>query len=336
MRRWAEPVAEAEARVLARAFLAAGVVALLCVVFPFSPTAPTRLDAVLACVAATFSVSLWLARRRLPVWVVHAVIIFAVTVVSGCVAASTTPSGAAVTAFGFVWLAIYVAWFHPGRAVAVHAGLIGIGLLAGLVGSGAPSAAQTWFFVMVSVGGVAGALDVLVRRLRRAAERDQLTGLPNRATFLAAAQRAITVPRRGGVVTVAVIDLDDFKLVNDRDGHAAGDRLLAGLAHSWQSSIRASDLLARYGGDEFVLLMPGTTTDEAAELLQRLAAVDRSSRWTAGIAQWAGESLEEWIARADADLYRGKARARSGGSATHAHAAPATGVSSRGAEARSA
>ena len=164
---------------------------------------------------------------------------------------------------------------------------------------------------MASVGGVALTLDVLVRRLRRAAEQDQLTGLRNRAAFLAAAERAmLPAQRRKGAVTVAVIDLDDFKTVNDRDGHAAGDRLLVDLAHSWQAAVRGTDLLARYGGDEFVLLMPDTTAGQARELLARLARANTESGWTAGVAQWGGEPLESWIAAADRDLYRRKAAPR--------------------------
>jgi diguanylate cyclase (GGDEF)-like protein len=308
VRRWATPVPEHEARVLAGACVAATAVLLFCLLVPFSPTAPLRLTAVLILVSSALAVGLWTARQRLPLAVVHAFLTVAIALESLCVGTSTTAVGAAVTAFGFVWLAIYVAWFHPGRAVRGHTASIGVGLFAGLAASGAPALLQTWFFVMASVGGVALTLDVLVRRLRRVADHDQLTGLHNRAAFLAAAERAmLPAQRRRGAVTVAVIDLDDFKTVNDRDGHAAGDRLLVDLAHGWQAGIRGTDLLARYGGDEFVLLMPDTTAAEARELLARLAGANTRSGWTAGVAQWGGESLDSWIAAADRDLYRRKA-----------------------------
>ena len=308
------PVTESEARVLTGACLAAAALCVFCALVPFSPTAPTRVSAVLAAVAAALGAVLWSSRRRLAHGVVHAVIALVVVLVSGCVAQSTTPAGAAVTAFGFVWIAIFVAWFHPGLATRLHTAAIGIGLLVGLARSDAPALVQTWVFVMASVAGVAGVLDVLVRRLRGAADHDPLTGLLNRAAFLAAAQRTLRQPpQRRGPVSIAVIDLDDFKLVNDRAGHAAGDRLLTGLATSWQATVRRTDVLARYGGDEFVLLMPDTTVAGATELLQRLAAANTASRWTAGVAQWGGESLEEWIAGADADLYRRKAWLRGSG-----------------------
>jgi len=311
VRRGAAPVPEHEARVLAGACVAATVVLLFCLAVPFSPTAPLRLTAALVVVSSVLAIDLFAARRRLPVAVVHGFVALAVTLVSVCVGTSTTAVGAAVSAFGFVWLAMFVAWFHPGTAVRVHTATIGAGLLAGLRAKDAPAQWQTWFFVMARVGGVALTLDVLVCRLRRAADHDQLTGLRNRAAFLAAAERAmLPARRRKGAVTVAVIDLDDFKTVNDRDGHAAGDRLLADLARSWEATIRSTDLLARYGGDEFVLLMPDTTAAEARELLARLAGANALSRWTAGVAQWGGEPLEGWIAAADRDLYRRKASPR--------------------------
>ena len=311
VRRCVDPVPEHEARVLAGACVAATVVLLFCLAVPFSPTAPLRLTAALVIVSALLATGFFAARRRLPVAVVHGFVTLAVTLVSLCVGASTTAAGAAVSAFGFVWLAMYVAWFHPGRAVRVHTATIGAGLLVGLRVSDAPALWQTWFFVMASVGGVALTLDVLVRRLRHAADHDRLTGLRNRAAFLAAAERAmLPARRRNGAVTVAVIDLDDFKAVNDRDGHAAGDRLLVDLARSWAATIRHADLLARHGGDEFVLLMPDTTAVQANELLDRLIEANTLSRWTAGVAQWDGEPLEGWIAAADRDLYRRKASPR--------------------------
>nr|WP_231126506.1 GGDEF domain-containing protein [Motilibacter aurantiacus] len=183
------------------------------------------------------------------------------------------------------------------------------GFAAGLGVCDAPSALQTWGFVTVSVGGVALVLQSLVERLRRQADRDQLTGLLNRVAFAGAAERLMGCAlRRGEPLTLAVLDLDDFKGVNDRDGHAVGDRVLAGLAAAWSGALRRSDVLGRYGGDEFVLLMPDTAEGDSVEVLQRLRDALPGARWTAGVAQWQGEGLAEWIARADGDLYAHKRR----------------------------
>jgi diguanylate cyclase (GGDEF)-like protein len=79
-------------------------------------------------------------------------------------------------------------------------------------------------------------------------------------------------------LTVALLDLDDFKLVNDRDGHAAGDRVLVDLATAWTAVLRRSDVLGRHGGDEFILLMPDTTASGARTVLGRLQAVSTAGR----------------------------------------------------------
>ena len=112
--------------------------------------------------------------------------------------------------------------------------------------------------------------------------------------------------RRGEPLALAVIDLDDFKLVNDRGGHAAGDRLLVDLAGVWTASLRPGDLLARFGGDEFVLLVAGAAEDQVDSVLARLAR-SHDAPWTAGAVVCADdESLDEAIERADARLYIAK------------------------------
>jgi diguanylate cyclase (GGDEF)-like protein len=112
------------------------------------------------------------------------------------------------------------------------------------------------------------------RRLAAQAERDPLTGLYNRRAFLriAEAERRRS-DRHGRSLSVAFIDLDDFKRVNDETGHLEGDRILVRFAELLAAG-RASDVAARLGGDEFVLLMPETPRDAA------VAAIDRL-RWRA-------------------------------------------------------
>jgi diguanylate cyclase (GGDEF)-like protein len=103
-----------------------------------------------------------------------------------------------------------------------------------------------------------------------------------------------------------MIGLDSFKGYNDEHGHPAGDRLLAELTDAWQCELRLSDLIARYGGDEFALILPRTTEAEARELVSRLRAAHPAS-WSVGFGLWPdGEDLYDALARADRALFTAK------------------------------
>lgn len=108
-----------------------------------------------------------------------------------------------------------------------------------------------------------------ITALADAAERDPLTGIRNRRGFMETA-RAILSGNANAVI--AIIDLDHFKLVNDKFGHATGDRLLQDIAKALEADLRRTDVTARWGGEEFVVLMPGTLLDEARLVLERLRA----------------------------------------------------------------
>ena len=145
------------------------------------------------------------------------------------------------------------------------------------------------------------------RQLADAARRDPLTGVANRRAWNEQVAVSLAEAARDGEpVSVALFDLDGFKEFNDDWGHQRGDALLVAVARGWQSALREPDFLARYGGDEFAVLMPGCAADEAAAAAQRLTEV-APERASAGVAQWDGrESADELVARADAALLRSK------------------------------
>jgi len=154
---------------------------------------------------------------------------------------------------------------------------------------------------------------VLLEQLRTTARTDALTGLPNRRAWDEELERELARARRyGGRLCLAMIDLDHFKRFNDREGHQAGDRLLADSAAAWREQLRPSDLLARYGGEEFALLLPHVDAPAAAGVLSRLLEqVPRGQTASAGLAEWdGGEPGGMLVRRADTALYRAKRSGR--------------------------
>lgn len=154
-----------------------------------------------------------------------------------------------------------------------------------------------------------GVREHLEAELRHLAEHDSLTGLFNRRRLEAELARELARARRSGVpVCVAVLDLDGFKAFNDTNGHAAGDELLRMLATSWSSQLRASDLLGRFGGDEFLALLPDCRREQGFEVVERLRRTGaREATCSAGLAvSEPGDDVASLIARADRALYEAK------------------------------
>ncbi|MEH3085213.1 MAG: diguanylate cyclase [Xylophilus ampelinus] len=157
-------------------------------------------------------------------------------------------------------------------------------------------------------------------QLRRAVSTDHLTGLASRGHFLAGAQAGIERARREAQpLAVLMLDVDHFKRINDRHGHAMGDEALRAVAHTCAAVSRARDLAGRLGGEEFCILMPGTTAAEAARVAERLRrAIDALRLATGdggivaltasmGVAELRdGDSVPMLLARADAALYAAK------------------------------
>jgi GGDEF domain-containing protein len=144
-------------------------------------------------------------------------------------------------------------------------------------------------------------------RLRHEAHTDSLTGLLNRKGLAPAAERAFVLADRTGIpLTIALIDLDDFKQVNDRDGHAEGDRLLVQMTRTWSEELQAGDIFARLGGDEFLVILVGSSDEEAQRFFERLLFISPAP-WSAGVIKRStGEDLSACLARSDNALYEAK------------------------------
>ncbi len=160
-------------------------------------------------------------------------------------------------------------------------------------------------------------LDEAVRDLYGLATRDELTGLLNRRFFFAEASRVLAEGRQTGLI---LFDLDEFKPVNDTFGHLAGDRILRDIGSLFMRRTRGDDLVARYGGDEFVMLVANAGLPEVEMLANRLAGEIGALQWTfgaetihlrmtTGIATSAlleNPTLARLLSAGDRDLYKNK------------------------------
>ncbi|HEU0029796.1 MAG TPA: sensor domain-containing diguanylate cyclase [Kofleriaceae bacterium] len=168
------------------------------------------------------------------------------------------------------------------------------------------------------------ALDIENVRLHRVAVTDPLTGAYNREFLLARLPQEIEAAiERDRTLSIAMVDVDHFKSVNDQHGHGVGDFVLAEVARRLRGAIRAGDLLVRYGGEEFLAVLPKADAGRAWEVGERMRqrvserAFDVGDglclllRISVGIAQWRiGESMSDLIERADIALYGAKERGR--------------------------
>ncbi|NMN97422.1 putative bifunctional diguanylate cyclase/phosphodiesterase [Antrihabitans stalactiti] len=216
--------------------------------------------------------------------------------------------------------ALFFAWTHAVviNAVAVACVVVGLGARHNL----------TWAAGIVAAAGtllIAGSVGIL-SRFASDANVDSLTGLLNRRGFDHQLGFALADAKRsGGRPVLVLFDLDRFKWINDSQGHHVGDAVLRKVADVWRSHIDKTMMLARYGGDEFALLLPEATEDEAVALSERLRA-SISTGCSAGVTSWRqGESGSLLVGRADIALYKAK---HSGGSQTAVQPVHASAVAS--------
>lgn len=244
------------------------------------------------------------------------------------IVAVSRPIGA--TPAFYLWPVLTAAYFLRRRDLAVVFVLFMISFAVALWGFADREANAQIYVPMVLVVFVVTGLVRLMREslaasmkhLRFTASTDDLTGLPNRASFRRSAQRDIEWSVRSRApFSLVVIDLDHFKLVNDRFGHAAGDAALQRFSTLLVSECRAGDLPARYGGEEFVVSLSHTGIDEAERFAERLrqrvevaTGVDPApltvSVGVTALTSGEREDIEALIARADVALYDAKAAGR--------------------------
>jgi len=264
-----------------------------------------------ACAAA--AVIRFAAGMRLPHWTLH--IDVGVATVVASVLTAVGLSDHVDFADLYVWVGLFAALYFRPFAVLAYVGGIGAAYAVTLaLGPEDANPVAAWLAVFGTVAVATAVLFGVVSVLRSAAHTDPLTGLANRRSWDERFDEELERSRRTGQgLSVAMIDLDGFKTVNDRDGHEAGDRVLEELASAWQAVLRSGgDFLARLGGDEFGLLAPGSDATGIRRLIKRLGEVLPAGVVASiGVVTWDGtENASDLLRRADQAMYETKLRHR--------------------------
>lgn len=292
--------------------------ALSCLAFalwPPSPRTPRLIDAIAGLVGLGLSAFTAFAAPRLGVVALEASLMVSALAAAGLTSVAATPEGQVFNGLTLVAGGILAAHLLERRGLyrflAVMLGTYTVAVVTSPLGLG------LLYVVLTSVIVVSASLatETLVERADRLALTDPLTGALNRNGLEETASRARALAARSGLSTVVVaLDLDAFKAFNDEHGHAAGDLRLRDVVQAWRSTMRSSDLLCRIGGDEFLMVLPGTDLVSTDAMMARmLASVPQPFAF--GSVVWQdGEDLLVAADRADRIMYvqkraRGERRA---------------------------
>jgi diguanylate cyclase (GGDEF)-like protein len=307
-------------RTAAALFGAASVVTFISIVAPHQPQLEAGNLTFVATGAALLTAFLLLAGERLPAWTVHLLPVAGTVLVSFGLLFNGERNGGAAGGdeMYYLWVTLYAAYYLGRVGTAVQVALVAAAYTVTLVAiDPGPIATSRWLTTVgLAVGSavvvrlLAERIERLVAELRLAAATDPLTGLLNRRAFAERCGHELARARRTGEAFAALlIDVDHFKQINDREGHAAGDEALVALAAALTHELREIDTVARIGGDEFAVLLPATGVAGAQATAERLRA-GAGVPISIGAAVYGidGHTTDELARAADAALYDAKRR----------------------------
>ena len=299
---------QARTSALAALFLAGACMALTTNAMDASRTQDSMIAALVGATGIPTAIVLLRWGTRMPKWSIHAFLVAGVAVVSvGALLSNDTGLTIATTGL-YAWVVIYAAAFYDWPVAVAHVVPVAVGVTVVLTATDATEKpVGTIVMILGSAAVSAGVVGWLARQLRAVASTDLLTGLPNRQAFEAVLPREMAWSARSGTpLCLAIADVDGFKGINDTHGHQAGDEILAALPKQWKPTLRDGDLLARVGGDEFVVLLPECDLIDAVVVLERMRMASHPP-CSVGVALLVpGETPDRLMARADRALYDAK------------------------------
>lgn len=252
--------------------------------------------------AVSILASAWLGE-----WWVVLVLLVGDVMITVSVLIEPTAEGQLVTGFFLLIAVVIAAYFLRPRNYALVLGVGIVGYIGALSVNRQMEAFHIGFVVSVLIIGVSLFVAYQSQRIARLVRTDPLTGALNRRGLEEEAPLARAIAARAGRATsVVMIDLDGFKALNDEQGHAMGDHVLENVVRDWSAQLRSGDILARTGGDEFVIVLPGSSVDDARSFATRLRTVNDTA-WTCGCAAWEPDQhLASALVEADRLMYRRK------------------------------
>ena len=297
-------------------FVSAAVLTIVGLILPHRPGPDPVADLISSAIALVCAGVLIAARDRLRVWFFHVLVQIGNLLIAAGMYAGGPTDTTEHYALLYLWGALYASYFFSRRAAVIHTlfGSITYGVVL-LVKEPNLFWVSRWFVMMGSFLIAALIVNWLTQQIRTLARNDSLTGLCNRRTFEEELGRALwRAERDGRPLCVVMLDLDNFKKINDSLGHGAGDRLLKEAAAAWSGQVRVNDVLARYGGDEFAAVLPDCSLHDAEIVAGRLRlAMPPRTTCSIGFAIWDGKaSKDALLTQADEALYRAKRLGRNG------------------------
>jgi diguanylate cyclase (GGDEF)-like protein len=298
---------------MALMWLVGGTVSLLAVLLPHPSGIHVPVVAVIGGIAPFVAAGIWLLRTHLPGSAFPLLLATGSVIITTLVAvgAGTSPAAAASFSFFYTWIVMYALMFFAPLTAAAE--IAGAAIAYACLATGFGPLREAPFtavepLVLVGVIATTGAVVVALSRARENSEVDTVTRGFNRRGLDRRLDLAMNLaPSHSHPLVLAMVDVDHFKKINDEQGHQAGDRALERLTSAWSENLRDGDVLARFGGDEFAIVLPDSG-DNALAVLERVrSASGQALTCSIGAAAWQpGDSASMLISRADSALYTAK------------------------------